>query len=52
MRRDVYDAMLGLSDDDEAETLAAVRRGLAEVDAGRTLDADGTLARLQARYES
>ncbi len=38
MRPDVYAAMLGLSDDDEAETLAAVRRGLDDLAAGRTQD--------------
>ncbi|TWT87119.1 hypothetical protein Mal64_26540 [Pseudobythopirellula maris] len=50
MRRDVYNAMLGLGEDDEAETLASVRRGLADVDAGRTQDANEALARLKRRY--
>ena len=52
MRLDVYDAMLGISDDEEAQTLASVRRGLAEVDAGRTHDANEALDRLQSRYAS
>ncbi len=50
MRLDVYDAMLGMSDDDEAETLASVRRGLADVDTGRTHDADEAFDRLESRY--
>ncbi len=52
MRLDVYDAMLGISDDEEAQTLASVRRGLAEVDAGRTHDANEALDHLQSRYAS
>jgi hypothetical protein len=40
MRTDVYQAMLGFGDDDEAETLAAVRRGIADLRAGRTFDLD------------
>jgi hypothetical protein len=40
MRSDIYVAMLGLSDSDEAETLASVRRGLADMEAGRTQDLD------------
>ncbi len=52
MRLDVYDAMLGISDDEEAQTLASVRRGLAEVDAGRTHDANEAFDRLQSRYAS
>lgn len=40
MRADVYQAMLGVSDDDEAETLAAVRRGIADLRAGRTFGLD------------
>jgi hypothetical protein len=50
MRLDVYDAMLGVSDDEEAETLASVRRGLADVTAGRTHDADEAFDRLESRY--
>jgi hypothetical protein len=52
MRVDVYDAMLGLSDDEEAETLAAVRRGLADVDSGRTHDLNEAFDRLDSRYAS
>ena len=52
MRLDVYDAMLGISDDEEAETLASVRRGLADVAAGRTHDADEAFDRLESRYAS
>jgi len=40
MRADVYDAMLGIVADDEAETLASVRRGLADMAAGRMRDLD------------
>ncbi len=40
MRTDVYNAMLGLSEDEEAETLASIRRGLADLDAGRVRDLD------------
>jgi hypothetical protein len=52
MRLDVYDAMLGISDNEEAETLASVRRGLADVAAGRTHDSDEALGRLESRYAS
>ena len=52
MRLDVYDAMLGISDDEEAQTLASVRRGLADVDVGRTHDADEAFDKLQSRYAS
>jgi hypothetical protein len=40
MRADVYDAMLGIDSDDKAETIASVRRGLAEMEAGRMRDLD------------
>lgn len=40
MRSDVYDAMLGVESDDEAETIASVRRGLADMEAGRMRDLD------------
>lgn len=40
MRSDVYNAMLGLDDDDEAETLASVRRGIEDMKAARTNDID------------
>ena len=52
MRLDVYDAMLGISDDEEAETLASVRCGLADVAAGRTHDAGEAFDRLESRYAS
>jgi hypothetical protein len=52
MRLDVYDAMLGIGEDEEAETLASVRRGLADVDAGRTHEAQEVLAQLRSRYAS
>ena len=52
MRSDVYIAMLGLGDNDEAETLASVRRGLADVDAGRPQDLDEAFDELAARHES
>ena len=51
MRSDVYVAMLGLSDADEAETLASVRRGLADLEAGRTQDLDDVFDELDARDE-
>jgi predicted transcriptional regulator len=55
MRADVYDAMLGLGDESvEAieATLAAVRQGIADVEAGRTRDADEFLDELARKYES
>jgi hypothetical protein len=52
MRSDVYLAMLGLGDNDEAETLASVQRGLADVDAGRTQDLDKAFSELDARDQS
>lgn len=52
MRLDVYDAMLGLSGDEEAQTLASLQRGLADVTAGRTHDASESLDRLESRYGS
>jgi hypothetical protein len=51
MRSDVYVAMLGLSEDDEAETLASVKRGLADLEAGRTYDLDDAFKSLDARYD-
>lgn len=50
MRQDVYDAMLGISDDDDAETLASVRRGIADVDTGRTHGINEAFQRLETRY--
>lgn len=52
MRSDVYVAMLGLTADDEAETLASVRRGLADMEAGRTQDLDEAFDQLDGRDES
>jgi predicted transcriptional regulator len=49
MRPDVYAAMLGMGDDAETETLASVRRGLADVEAGRTQDLDEAFDELDAR---
>lgn len=40
MRSDVYDAMLGLGNESLAEELAAVKRGIADVEAGLTQEAD------------
>lgn len=48
MRSDVYVAMLGLGDSDEMETLASVRRGLADMEAGRTQDLDQAFDDLDA----
>ena len=52
MRLDVYDAMLGVSDDEQAQTLASAIRGLDDVDASRTHDADQAFDKLQSRYAS
>jgi hypothetical protein len=52
MRTDVYDAMLGLGDDELAATLAAVRRGIADVAGGRTQDAEEFFEELARKYES
>jgi hypothetical protein len=49
MRNDVYQSMLGLNDD---ETLAAVRRGLDDLDAGRTQLLSEAMQELRARHES
>jgi hypothetical protein len=49
MRSDVYVAMLGLGGDEEAEMLASIRRGLADLDAGRTQDIDEAFDELDAR---
>jgi hypothetical protein len=51
MRSDVYIAMLGLGNNDEAETLASVRRGLADVGAGRTQDLEEAFDELDARHD-
>jgi hypothetical protein len=52
MRTDVYDAMLGIGDDTEEATLEAVRRGLADVKAGRTRDAEEFFDELARKYET
>ena len=49
MRAEVYDAMLGISDREDAETLAAVKRGVADLKAGRTHDIDSALDELDKR---
>jgi predicted transcriptional regulator len=43
--------MLGLSDNDEAESLASVRHGLADLDAGREQDLDEAVDELDSRDE-
>ena len=52
MRTDVYDAMLGVGNKSLAATLAAVHEGLADVEAGRTQDADEFFDELERKYES
>ena len=49
MRSDVYERMLGLGEAEEAETLAAVKRGLADLDAGRTVSLDEAMKQLRSR---
>jgi predicted transcriptional regulator len=49
MRSDIYEAMLGLSDNEEAETLASIRRGLADMEAGRMQDLDEVFDELDTR---
>jgi len=51
MRSAIYVAMLGLSDSDEAETLASVPRGLADMEAGRTQDLDEAFNELDPLYD-
>jgi len=51
MRSDVYVAMLGIGNDDEAETLASVRRGLADMEAGRTESLDDVIQQFSTRDE-
>jgi hypothetical protein len=51
MRSDVYVAMIGLGENDEAETLASLKRGLADMDAGRTHDLDEAFDALDRRHE-
>ncbi|TWU25582.1 hypothetical protein [Bythopirellula polymerisocia] len=52
MRTDVYEAMLGLEADEEAETLASVRRGVADVQTGRTHDVEAVFKNLISRHEA
>jgi hypothetical protein len=52
MRTDVYDAMLGVGDESLAASLAAVREGIADIEAGRTQDADEFFDELARKYES
>jgi hypothetical protein len=49
MRPDIYAAMLGMAKDEEAEALASVRRGLADLNAGRVQDLDDAFNDLDAR---
>ena len=50
MTMHVYDAMLGISDNEEAETLASVRRGIVDVAAGRAQEASAAFNKLEGRY--
>lgn len=50
MRSDIYEQMLGLCKADEAETLAAVHRGLADFDAGRTMSLEEAMKELRSRH--
>ena len=52
MRTDVYDSMLGLGDDTTEAILAAVRLGIADVEAGRTQDSEEFFDELMQKYES
>lgn len=52
MRAEVYDAMLGICEQEEAETLASVQRGLADMQAGRTKDVDVLFDELDSRDAS
>ena len=52
MRTDVYDAMLGVGDETLAATLIAVQKGIADVEAGRTQEADEFFDELAHKYES
>lgn len=49
MRADVYDAMLGISENEEAETLASVQRGIADMEAGRTHDANAAFDKIDSQ---
>jgi hypothetical protein len=52
MRSDVYTAMLGITEGEEAETLASIRRGLDDLKAGRVHDLDEAFDEIDARDES
>ena len=52
MTTDVYEAMLGLEADEEAATLASVRRGIEDVQAGRTYDLENAFKRLSNHHGS
>ena len=52
MRTEVYEAMLGIGDESAEATLDAVRRGLADLEAGRTCDAELFLDELAQKYET
>jgi len=52
LRSEVYDAMLGLTSDEESETLAAIRRGIAQLDAGQSRPASEFFEELRRKYES
>lgn len=49
MRSDVYVAMLGMDVDEESATLSSIRRGLADVESGRTQDLDDAFDDLDTR---
>ena len=51
MRSDVYDAMLGISPDEESETIAAIRRATAQLDAGQSRPAREFFEELRRKYE-
>jgi hypothetical protein len=51
MRSDVYEAMLGIGDDSAEAALEAVKQGLADIDAGRFVDAEQFFDELARKYE-
>jgi len=52
MRRDVFDAMLGVSESEEAETLASTLRGIQDLEEGRTYGLDEAFDKLNAGHAS
>lgn len=52
MRAEVFDAMLGVSENEDAETLASVMRGIGDLEAGRTHDVDEAFEKLDNRHGS